>query len=119
MIIHAFVFFTDTNRWYRRFLKKGFGHCYAMILDEELNWHVIEPFVNYGKISNGKHTRLIYSHFVKIKVKTTCRVKFFLPTCAGIIKYFLGVKGWYIFTPYQLWRKLLRLKESSHGISGE
>ncbi|MBQ3696268.1 MAG: hypothetical protein II938_04830 [Alphaproteobacteria bacterium] len=97
------------THWWTYFLKKGFYHC-LIVLGNGREWCVIDPVMHFTDLIIVK-TLHIESFFInrgyKI-VRTTpqipSRVKFHLRplTCVEMVKRFLGINCFNLWTPYQL-----------------
>lgn len=101
-----------------KFLKRGFRHCYAIQWDG-FNWIRFLPRLGHTDIEilpyNSTYNIMevvqnIDSCIIHIKVKRdSTRVRAPWPTvstCVEQIKAILGVKKWFLFTPWQLFKYL-------------
>lgn len=113
-----FVVFEDPiePRWFNRFLKKGFGHCYAMARSEEY-WLIINPtleLIEFELRSVGSFkTAHEYAgeHAVVVEIDVSLRpnvssCSIGLMTCVDVVKRIIGLRGMGVYTPYQLYRRL-------------
>lgn len=120
------VAFTDggVGRWWARFMKKGYKHCFVMYpleLHGEQCTVLLEPSLNYLKtvvftntaeevtrdycMTNSRIKEVIYC-----QVDNICLNKYSIEvrTCVTIIKLILGKRWWWIQTPWQLRNKILK-----------
>lgn len=104
-------------------LNKSFGHCY-IILKGKKTWLYCDPLI-HGLIIIEVENLTIDENFPQYVVDNSedkilefglpkasrlfnWHVWFGLFNCVTICKFFIGIEGWTI-TPYQLWKKLLKL----------
>ena len=117
----AYVAFGGTRtHWWTLFLKKGFYHC-ALLLGNGREWVLIDPLVHFTDLIVLKNTPVLQA--LKAKgyrlVRTTpvippvTSVRFRPLTCVEIIKRFLGINRFEIWTPYQLFKFLFLKKENN------
>ena len=119
------VFRQGRHKFAKRF-KPTFGHAWILYRDE-FYWVKIEVFYGmiipkilfpYTEVVDGKievcdlPTQLKQSNKV---VEIECEIKkkealfrFGIVSCVGIIKHILGIKNWFIFSPYGLYKYLLK-----------
>ncbi len=121
---------TDQSRWYSKYLKKGFQHCWVLYFDG-FNWYKLE------QTYNGSNMEMIFSlngfEFIQChnisryyknlrgytvvevdrdKLKEQCGDKLRSPfivvgsTCVEYVKDFIAVRKWWCFTPYQLYKQI-------------
>ena len=121
--------FTDGSHWMCKLLKWGYSHCYVITRDE-FNWIKIEP--EQGLL---RTTILPFAidedaiGFVRPDLSTVLKVTMYrtntygvhrwwgLTNCQTFVQYILGVK-FYTFTPYRLYKRLLRLNRSEKDQQG-
>lgn len=123
------VFKQSQGYWLQKFLHYGFGHVFVVTRDA-YNWIVIDPHklklvtvIAPYKVSENFPRMLINDGYKVLKVSTYDRetgikLRYFqLNFCVPIVKYVLGikVKAW---TPYGLYKKLLRLNERQKHATG-
>lgn len=123
------VFKQSEGYWLQKFLKKGFGHVFVITKDD-YNWIVIDPHklklmtVIAPYQTSENFPRLLVNDGYKVLKVTTydrktsnklCYWQFNF--CVPIVKYILGikVKSW---TPYGLYKKMLRLNEKQKHSTG-
>lgn len=106
--MRARVYFADSDRWFRLkwFLKPGFSHCFiAMTVgDQEV---LINPSSHYTYI--GESEGVYEGEYLDVEVDEPIREPrtiWEVNTCVTIVKGFLGIRRYTIFTPYQLYRYL-------------
>ncbi len=98
-----------------KLLKKGFSHCF-IILGDGTNWVLVDPVIGYNDMISLKGIRIL--EYLKEKkftlVKTTIDYKeyrrFHLRpfNCVETVKAFLCITNPFIFTPYQLYKYLIK-----------
>ncbi len=110
----------DMSYWWAKYLHAGFRHCWALRWDG-FNWIAFDPklghtdievlpYYNHNDIENiSKDTNC--SVIIHAKVwRDSKRIRTPYPTavtCVEQIKALLGVRKWFLFTPYQLFNHLL------------
>jgi hypothetical protein len=107
-----------------RCFKTGFQHTYVLTKSGD-NWvelnprnHALEVFVLPFPIGSNVPELLVRDHghrFLYVKVKQKRRSNpsyniFRTIQCVNVVKYMLGIKL-FCFTPYQLYKRLLRLED--------
>lgn len=112
------VCFRNATRkhWVQRFLKDGFQHCFAIKTSPGGKFLIIvDPIISYTSIDLLPNTpenveRLTESStcvnvFATIDLKKNrghiCRIN-----CVEIVKSLLGIKSFWTWTPYQLYKVL-------------
>lgn len=121
--------FRNGNLWHQRFLKKGFGHVFVIMSDGR-QWLKLDPRVNRLEpeilgCSRDVYMPKVYRHLgysvVKIVLNEQKSPKnifrpFWFLTCIEIIKYIIGLKLPFCYTPYSLYKKLLKINKLQYGI---
>ncbi|MCA3263000.1 MAG: hypothetical protein ING44_13740 [Telmatospirillum sp.] len=115
----AIVVFRDATeiRWLR-FLKRGFRHC-AVLVEVECGWILCDALSHrtllkciFDASSREIVERLGAAglHAIEVRVQMPrARIAPILPfTCVEVVKRVLGIHAWGIFTPWQLYRHLIR-----------
>jgi len=108
------------TRWWMRFLKKGFYHCF-LILGNGRDWLLIDPLIHYTDLillknldirraMHEKGYRLIRTTPI---IPTIAQAHLRPLTCVEVVKRFLGITQTKIFTPYQLFMFLFLKKENN------
>ncbi len=106
------------KRWYHRYLKPDFHHCYAMKKTAaETTWIVINPHLSHVEIDYrstdtfpepidyaGHYCKIVEFKATIDPMKTTCQLG--ILTCVDILKRVLGIQSFRVQTPYQLYRHL-------------
>lgn len=106
--------------WWKRWLKEGFGHVY--IVQRSLGgefWIIADPMLSHldlrlEMVVDYPHIRILVGPWavvlpVKAKIDGSHqRVGFALISCVEIAKAVLGIKKWWIVTPWQLYKHLTR-----------
>jgi hypothetical protein len=113
-----FVIFSKSDRWYLKYLKKGFGHCsVAKKISKEI-FILIDPFTTYTgcylvdrEFMNKKMQVSKILYLKKELDKTEKRVSFGVTprTCVSVVKGFLGLEDRRVITPYGLYQCLRKL----------
>ena len=114
--------YTSKKRWYHRWLKPGFYHCYLMQKTEAgYFWIVINPVwshveVDYRATKTFETPReyageqaVIVAWEKYVDPHQVC-TQLNILQCTDIVKRFLGIRRWAIFTPYQLYKYLMANK---------
>ncbi len=123
------IFKSGEGYWLGRFFKKGFGHVLYLTKDE-YNWMAHDPhklrlcsFVPSYKVGEDLPRLLRNDGYTVLKItffdrstKTKMRHSR-LNNCVSFVKYALGIKV-FAFTPYGLFKKLLRLNERQRFKNG-
>jgi len=116
-LAHWYLIFTDVKRrrWWDRVLKPGFNHCYAMRWDG-FNWLIVNPRSDFLEVEVSQ----ICDHNLRnaaigeatAVVSVLCQVprgrlrsRFFAGpvTCVEVVKSLLGIRAFFLFTPWQLY----------------
>lgn len=100
--------------WWMSFLKKGFYHCF-LVMEQDNKWIAIDPVLGWTDLIFSEEDltnhftrmgyRLIYAD-VKIPEKQEAHLRPL--TCVETVKRFLGIQNPMIFTPYQLFKYLIK-----------
>lgn len=107
---------TEHKHWIQRFLKKEFTHCYAfkespggqfLILVEPMRSHLDIDILpkNDENLSIMKKCNKMVRVIVKYDLKKD-RGHFCRFNCVEVVKSLIGIKSFFIFTPYQLYKEL-------------
>jgi len=116
------VFQDETDLTFLKILRRGFRHCFMMI-QQEGRWILIDPRANKTDIHLLPHPKdfnfpRYYTEQGKIVVKipagqkTPLRVLSPFPvSCVTTLKRVIGLHRFWIFTPYQLYKHLLKTKQ--------
>jgi len=116
-----FVVFHTTvgDRWYHRWLKREFHHCYCITKSEAgLFWIAVLPHWSHTEIDyrladtfpkvtdyTGDNV-LILSYTTDIDPMKHC-AQLGILTCVDVVKRHLGIRAHLVFTPYQLYKNLI------------
>ena len=126
----AWVVFTGkTDLPWLRILKPGFRHCYVLLNDGE-RWISLDPLSNYMDVSVHHHVPAEFDlpRWLKTRGHTvvraeTQRIKKEAPwmifTCVEAVKRTLGIHDRFIFTPWQLYRRLMAPQRNYYSFHGE
>lgn len=107
--------------WWMRFLKKGFYHCVVALGDASNGWVLIDPLAHYTDlilITDGDLKGFLHAHgyrVVEMPIQTPPlhRLKLMPYTCVETAKRFVGITDRRIWTPYQLYRHVLKIGKKS------
>ncbi len=117
---HWYVIFTNAkySNILEPFVHDGFQHCYAMKKSKgEILWHIINPMrshiqVDFESLEDYPHPRA-YAGYNSIILPVTARIDTsrFRGTlgvfnCVEVVKGLLGIKEFWVWTPYQLYKYL-------------
>lgn len=111
-----YILFCDTDRWYGRFLKKGFGHCYTATYHDGV-WKVseiINGLLFYREIKSNKFLpgyigKMLGHLYIECPSGKSKRCDGFSNNCVSTSKFLLGIDAPMVWTPLQLYREILRL----------
>jgi hypothetical protein len=113
----ALVVFMDSDGHpLARFLKPGFRHCFACILDENDNWIMVngrQGVPDFHYLTGGDfdlpafYREQGYTVIETEQRPTPIFTPLALRNCVGMIKGALCIRSWAV-TPYGLYRHLLR-----------
>ncbi len=113
------VFSNDTDLKFLKILRHGFRHCFV-IMQQDNRWVLIDPRSDKTDIQILPHPH----HFnfprffieqghtvVKIpSLQTPRKIASVLPiSCVEMIKRIIGLHQWWVVTPHQLYRSILKL----------
>ncbi len=101
------VFDKSDDYWWTKLLHPIINHCY-LIKQYNGRWIV------YGKswgvmdlyTTDSYSDILANSYIIKVKPTESNRGLFMLNTCVGQVKQYLGITNPFIWTPYQLFKRL-------------
>lgn len=115
-----FVCFKDVGRkhWVQKFLKTGYQHCYAfktspggqfLVIAEPMRSHLDIDIVQLNDDNLNK--LLDCTEYVQVVVSydlTKDRGHFCRFNCVEVVKSLIGLKSFWTFTPYQLYKRLIK-----------
>lgn len=137
----TYVVFCNTaqTRWYNKYLKKNFQHCWVLHYDG-YNWYKLEhnysgcdmemivsleSFVFNQCQDISRYYNNLKDHTVveidRVTLKNLCGDNTRSPfiavasTCVEYVKDFCAIRKWWCFTPYQLYNHIIKLKETNYG----
>lgn len=116
--MRAIVIFHDQGAgfWPRLFGRPGFRHCFVALNDGRA-WTVIDPGsrgtrvfaeVGAGYDLAGFYRGQGYTVMETVVTPSAAPYPVWFFTCVEAVKRTLGVRGWWLWTPYQLYRRLAR-----------
>ena len=106
------------NHWIQRILKTGYEHCYAFKVSPGGQFYItLNPTYshldvdllpvtdeNFNILTNGvKFVKVIVKYNPTQKRGGICHFN-----CVEVVKSLIGVKGFFIFTPYQLYKRVTK-----------
>jgi len=119
--IDWWVAFADTGTWtwWDLVTRKGYRHCFAFRWDG-FNWILVDPMscwlevqvMPYGPDEDVPKKMEELGHEV-LYVRSSRENRFLwrgVLTCITVIKHLLGLRAWYVITPYQLKKYLCKEK---------
>ena len=114
-----YIVFTGSNHnnWMVRLLKSPFQHVYAIKLSPGgCFWTIIDPRATHTAVTtvpfgDFPHIRTMTNDLdvvlkVRVNIKRNERWTFCVINCVEIVKSLLGIRAFWIFTPYQLYKYL-------------
>jgi len=111
--VHVFLICKDNNRWFT--VNYNLSNLTYALLDEDIERKSIEKFKPMlDRCKRSKYTDRVISIKFKYKIfrpKWIDAFRGLFPitfTCVSIAKAYLGITKWYIITPYQLYKYLLK-----------
>lgn len=114
------VFSGQVSRWWLRFLKKGFRHCF-ITLGNGQNWLTIDPMLHkievvIQPVAGDFDLEKWYLEQGYQVLKTNLSAVQLTPaplglfTCVEVVKRIIGIHNFRIITPYSLYKFLLKVK---------
>lgn len=100
---------SDSKHWLMGWLKPGFRHCYVAIKYGDL-WVKIDPTNSctiveiYGEMTIKESENVKIVHFEAKTAKNLYRGGFCWFNCVEVVKAHLGIKSFWTWTPYQLYK---------------
>jgi len=118
--IKHYVVFKDSNNPRVGWFKKGFRHCFLLRKDYDCLFTIIEGHYNLGTVRYESLEDCAFQDVVgdgtvvevDVNISARCAYSLNFITCVGLIKYFLGVSYPFVFTPYQLYKRLKKCQQS-------
>ena len=114
--------FGASEHWTGRFLKKNLSHVQVVALLPQNKWVTLDPSpsgMNVGSSIYNQETIDMMRKFDNMRILkvTTHHTKNYFArmgvmTCVDVVQYILGLHFKWCFTPYQLYKKLLRCENS-------
>lgn len=114
-MIRVYFAESDGQFWLKRFLLPGFSHCFIATEGVVINpcFHCIQVFPD-----EGTYEATTFLDIDLEEPKEIQRTIWQVFTCVSVIKSFLGINKYTIWTPYQLFQYLLRHPEGeSHRLT--
>lgn len=114
------IFSNDTDIRMLRFLRHGFRHCF-MMMQQDGRWILIDPRSNKVDIHLLPHPKSFnFPRFYMEQGKTVVKIpsihtpkKIMSPfpvSCVETLKRLIGLHAWWVMTPHQLYKKLLKIQ---------
>lgn len=108
------VYFSESDGkfWLKRFLKPGFSHCFIAI-----EGVIIDPSFHFGQVfkDEGLYEATTYIDVEITEPEHAKRTIWQVFTCVSVVKYFLGINQYTMWTPYQLYQHLKLLRKFQDG----
>ena len=115
------VFSDDTDIRILKCCRRGFRHCFMIMLHQD-RWILIDPRSNKTDISLLPHPKSFnfpryFSEQGKTVVKipviqTPAKILWPFPvSCVETSKRIIGLHAWWVVTPYQLYKRLIKLQQ--------
>ena len=122
------VAFTDqTDLAFLKILKRGFRHCFVLVHDG-MRWISFDPLAGHTELMSypelgaefdfPAHLRRTGHTMVKVKNvqqdhKPSRMAPVMIHTCVEAVKRLIGVRGFFILTPWQLYRHLIQFQTNT------
>lgn len=106
----CYIIFQNSDLNILQFLKNGFRHC-DIILENGIAIEITRSKISYGIVNiNTIFDKIKKDSIIIIEynIKNTEYSLLGVRTCVGICKEIIGITDFFIFTPYQLYKKLLK-----------
>lgn len=111
------VFSGETDLPWLRMLKPGFRHCFVLMNDGR-HWVSIDPLANHTEVTvhhvpaSFDLPKWLADRGQKVVTAPVCRTRrnvapVGLFTCVEAVKRVLGLHDGFVFTPWQLYRRLI------------
>jgi len=126
--VDCYVIFTRSTykHWAMRFFYTPISHCYVMIKSDGGHfWHIINPAVTHlstelALVDDYPHPRQYAGPNavilpVRSYIRQNPRWGFCFFSCTEVVKAILGIKSFWIFTPFQLYKYLTKGNENGNG----
>jgi hypothetical protein len=104
---------SDYKHWFLRYVKPGFRHCFIAFQHED-EWLVIDPVdscIKAGIVDKleeyAEQSAKILHFSIEIDPKLY-RGGLCWFTCVEVVKAYMGIKSFWTFTPWQLYKLLRR-----------
>ena len=101
--------------WLCRWLRPGFRHCWLAV-NTEAGWILVDPRAHWLEVEWLARPDFDLAAFYRSEGVAVVPVEIvepprrgypvFLWTCVETVKRALGIRAWWCWTPYQLWRLL-------------
>lgn len=112
------AFSDETDLPFLRFLRRGFRHCFVVIYDGG-HWISCDPLAHYTELAlvdvpetfdllgwlRGQGMILVQVPLMPLCPRVLPPMIF---TCVEAVKRIIGLRAWWVFTPWQLYRALAR-----------
>lgn len=121
------VFAGRAGVWWLRWLRPGFRHCFAAV-DDGVQWLTVDPLLHRLEIrasglpsgfdlaAEYRRMELVVLEIAPHPVTLRC-APFGIFSCVETVKRLLGFRARWVFTPWQLYRFLVR--RAADRISGQ
>jgi hypothetical protein len=114
------IFSDDTDIRMLRLFRRGFRHCFMMVQSDD-RWLLIDPRSNKTDVHLLPHPKSFnFPRYYTEQGKTVIKIpaiqtphKILSPfpvSCVETLKRLIGLHAWWVITPYQLYKILLKLQ---------
>jgi len=110
---------TDVEWWWNRWLKPGFRHVHAMRRDGRV-WVEVRPHAEFANVDIRRTDATPWDlypghriqHVIVMRTPGRLRAPFFMGplTCVELIKTLLGIRSFWLRTPFQLFNYCKRFR---------
>lgn len=115
------IFSNDTDIRLLKMFRQGFRHCFMMMQQDD-RWVLIDPRSNKTDVQILLHPKSFnFPRYYVEQGKTVLKIPMiatpqkimspFPVSCVETLKRMIGLHAWFVFTPYQLYKKLLKLQK--------
>lgn len=121
----GWLIFRNTKSWYKALFKNGFSHVSVIIADADRDVYLhIDPVgtgIRYDLVGIEEIKHMIARHadieergvhieYIEFDGEDGIKHKPSVFTCVELVKRTIGLRKWWIITPYQLYKHYTRLK---------
>lgn len=115
----AYVVFTETDLWFLKGLKRGYRHCAVFVqcgdsfvfMDPRLTGVDIRVCAGASSVYDLAGLKDTTVQAARIIQRTDRQIVPAIFTCVTIVKRVLGIKAWWVLTPYQLNKYIMKNRQ--------